>query len=63
MCTNRIWHGYLLAGVAATGLVVPIGALAQDAANSAASPNTAVQPPQAAADALQEVTVTGFRKS
>ena len=63
MCTNRIWHGYLLAGVAATGLVVSIGALAQDAANSAASPNTAVQPPQAAADALQEVTVTGFRKS
>ena len=60
---RRVRRWLALTGGVTTGLIVSIGALAQDAANSAASADTAPPPPQAAGDEVQEVTVTGFRKS
>src|ERR1700738_2964269 len=69
MSTNRtmpkVGRGLRCAGVAPTGLMVSLGALAQDAANSSSPPNAA-QPPEAAANeapTLSTVIVTGFRKS
>jgi len=63
MSKNCIRRRLLFAGVATTGLVISIGALAQNSTDSTSPPGAAPQPPQAAVDDLQEVTVTGFRKS
>jgi TonB-dependent receptor len=58
-------RGFLFAGVGTTGLMVSLGALAQDVTNSSSSPNAAQSPEPAANEAptLSTVTVTGFRKS